>query len=213
VQLKPKALGTILEKLIFYLVAVLGILQFGIKGGYRPHNIEIQTPIITMNDSTFNAVKYLLDEKQLSEFQKMVTAEDRLAFIAGFWESSGSKGQNRDFNSRVSKADSTFDGEFRRGWKTDCGRVYILYGEPVEIIRDLKYYNTFNSKVIPKYSNLEIWYYPHIAGKNPIPVGIQNFDDRRMFFVFSYDQILREQIQIFSTEVGEKLDITSLLSG
>jgi len=197
-----------MEKLIFYFVALLGVLQFGIKGGYRPHNIDFQPPIITINDSTFNAVKYLLDEKQLTEFEKLETAAGRLAFIAGFWESSQSKGQNRDFNSRVSKADSTFHGEFRRGWKTDCGRVYILYGEPVEIIRDLKYFNTFNSKVIPKYSNLEVWYYPQIAGENPIPVGIQDFDNKRMFFIFSFDQILREQVQIFSTEVGEKLDIT-----
>ena len=61
----------------------------------------------------------------------------------------------RDFVKRVDESNKRFGNSFRAGWKTDRGRVLIMYGEPSEIDR---YPNQEDTKPY------EIWRYNDIEG-------------------------------------------------
>ena len=83
-------------------------------------------------------VVYIITEQERAVFQSLTTDEEREHFIEQFWE-------RRDSDPRT--ADNEFREEhYRRiqyandayaagipGWKTDRGRVYIVFGKPDEI--------------------------------------------------------------------------------
>jgi GWxTD domain-containing protein len=88
-------------------------------------------------------------------------AEAKRQFLYTFW-----KGRNalaveddtrtsKQYYQRVKQANDRFSTIRRQGWRTDRGRVYLIFGEPSEIER---YPNEIDSKPY------EIWRYNNLEG-------------------------------------------------
>lgn len=95
------------------------------------------------------------DDAELAEMDRQRSPEELRAFVEEFWrrrdptpETSRNEAKE-EFFKRVRYADQRF-AVGGPGWKTDMGRIYIVYGQPDEIVR-----NPFRFDGPPE----EIWYY------------------------------------------------------
>jgi len=149
-------------------------------------------------DNSYLAIKYILPEADISEFDQLVTKEDKDSFINDYWENSfldkeKSKLLQKEFEQRTKIADSLYQSAFCDGWKTDMGRIYILYGPPDDITR-------YPMMDVDDY---EFWYYDKMRGTNKIPMNLQFINDDRILFLFTRTDGAGDYLQIFSTEPGE----------
>ena len=164
----------------------------------------------TVTDSAFNAIIYLLDGDQLNTYDSLYTSEQKLSYLETFWntvEDEYIRDELRlEFKKRYAFADSAYDLPYKRGWKTDRGRIHILYGKPDERVIRPFVMDPFLKITNEKYADLEIWYYNSAAGRNEIPFYLSSYNTGQMFFVFYRRSGHAEYDQIFSTEAGEKTD-------
>jgi GWxTD domain-containing protein len=83
-------------------------------------------------------VAYIITDEEKSAFKALKTDEEREQFIEQFWlrrDPSTDTIENEfkeDHYSRIAYANERFQSG-KPGWKTDRGRIYILYGKPTEI--------------------------------------------------------------------------------
>ena len=83
-------------------------------------------------------VAYIIKPEELAAYQKLTTNEEREKFIEQFWErrnpNPGSPHNQfrEDYYRRIAYANAHFASSLP-GWKTDRGRIYIMYGPPDEI--------------------------------------------------------------------------------
>lgn len=108
---------------------------------------------------------------------------------------------------RFRYANSTFGGS-EPGWRSDRGRVHILYGPPDDI-RKIELSAGFSVGAAWKY--VEIWEYSRPAGPNRIPFRFVR--DEPVFagimtFIFASKTSGGIVRQVFSTEAGERIDTT-----
>jgi GWxTD domain-containing protein len=102
-----------------------------------------------------NVVYYLLSDKERKTL-KMLDLEGKKKFFDRFWkERDPSPGTKTNENlienyKRYSEANQRFTTPNRQGWKTDMGRVYIIYGAPAQIEK-----HDFEQKILP----YQRWYY------------------------------------------------------
>ena len=88
-------------------------------------------------------VRYIIDKPQTKTFRSLETEEQRALFIERFWDrqdpTPGTLVNERRqlFWQRVHEANSNFLDSTKPGWKTDRGKIHILYGAPTEIQEDL----------------------------------------------------------------------------
>ncbi len=131
-------------------------------------------------DDEFAKAGYIAtqEEKRLYSGLKGTLAKQR--FLVAFWSRRGGADYRRQYLKRVQEADEKFKTRFEPGWRTDRGRVYIVYGPPDEVER---YPYTENMKPY------EIWHYYNLQGG-----VIFVFGDRRGFGNFEL---------LHSTLVGE----------
>jgi len=131
-------------------------------------------------DDEFAKAGYIAtqDEKRIYADLKGVSAKQR--FLTAFWARRGGADYRRQYLKRVQEADEKFKTRFEPGWRTDRGRVYIVYGPPDDVER---YPYTENMKPY------EIWHYYNLQGG-----VIFVFGDRRGFGNFEL---------LHSTLVGE----------
>lgn len=140
-------------------------------------------------DDIFAKSKYIASSGEIDKFNKLKGEESKREFLFDFWN-------NRDLNpstaeneyfyeyiKRIDLSNQRYNSMQKQGWKTDRGRVYILYGEPSEIER---YPNQIESRPY------EIWYYNDIEG------GV--------FFIFADLTGFSEYILVHSTKRGELRD-------
>ena len=137
----------------------------------------------------FQKAKYLATDQEISTFSQITSAEGRREFLAKFWTEveagrMGREGvQRMAYLQRVASANQRFRAMARDGWRTDRGRVLLLYAEPDEIER-------FPSSMETK--PYEIWHY----------YGIEN----GVLFVFIDRSGFGEYILVHSTKRGELQD-------
>jgi len=83
-------------------------------------------------------VPYIITAEERAAFKKLTTDEVREAFIEKFWErrnpipGSAENEFKEEYYRRIAYANSHYAGSLP-GWKTDRGRIYIMYGPPDEI--------------------------------------------------------------------------------
>ncbi|MBI3450731.1 MAG: GWxTD domain-containing protein [Acidobacteria bacterium] len=88
-------------------------------------------------------VRYIITRAEDVEFKSLRTEEDRRAFIENFWrrrdptpETPGNE-YRAEFWKRVRSANSQFGRDNPRpGWRSDMGKIFILFGPPDEIRRN-----------------------------------------------------------------------------
>jgi GWxTD domain-containing protein len=137
----------------------------------------------------FRNAKYITRSEDNEIFDKLTTVEARKKFLQDFWikvekEESGQLNLTRSiYMQRVQTANQRYKTNAKEGWRTDRGRVHILYGEPEDIQR---FANSSDSKPY------EIWNYHQIEG------GCE--------FVFIDFSGFNEYILVHSTKRGEVED-------
>jgi len=82
-------------------------------------------------------VPYIITDQERAAFKKLTTDDEREAFIENFWErrnpSPGSAENEfkEEYYRRIAYANEHYASGIP-GWKTDRGRIYIMYGPPDE---------------------------------------------------------------------------------
>ena len=112
-------------------------------------------------DREFEIAKYIAFPQEKDQYKNLTTLEAKRIFMMNFWN-------NRDidddpninlykekFRAAVKQVNMTYRTGQREGWKTDRGRIYIIYGQPDEIDR---HPSDMDSKPY------EIWYYNNLDG-------------------------------------------------
>ncbi len=109
----------------------------------------------------FGAAKYLATREEIEVFKNLHEAQAMKKFLTDFWRRRDrighvADGENRrEFLRRVAYANQHFTRMRKKGWKTDRGRVYIIYGEPDEYER-----HTSSMGMLP----YVIWHYHNLEG-------------------------------------------------
>ncbi len=113
-----------------------------------------------LNDM-FAQSKYIAKKDEIKKWAGLSDLDAKRKFMHQFWsvkEKSveGNPGDyKRKYFERVAYANEKFSGLKRKGWQSDRGRVYIVYGEPSEIER-------FPNEIDKK--PYEIWHYNSLEG-------------------------------------------------
>lgn len=139
----------------------------------------------------FRKAQYVATDEDIKTFAKLANEEGRREFLSNFWAEveKAKPGKNAitrmDYLRRVAIASQRYGNQTREGWKTDRGRVYILYGDPDEIERISSQNNA---------KPHEIWHYYQI--------------ESGVLFVFVDRTGFGDYLLVHSTRRGELRDDT-----
>ena len=112
-------------------------------------------------DLEFAQLKYISSRAEQSQYKNVKGVDAKRKLLYDFWnrrnnnQSDPNTIQKTEYFKRVDYANEHFRAGFKDGWKTDRGRVFIVYGPPDEVERHT---NEVNSKPY------EIWTYNSIQG-------------------------------------------------
>ena len=118
-------------------------------------------------------VVYIITDDERAVFSKLSTPEEKEQFIEQFWErrnpnpGRGGNEFREEHYRRIAYANDKFASGIP-GWKTDRGRIYIMFGEPAEI----EDHAGGGNYVRPNYEGggttntypFQVWRYRHIDG-------------------------------------------------
>ena len=129
-------------------------------------------------DDLFDKSKYIATDPEIDKYNALSQEVAKREFIYNFWKArdeNPADDRNEtylNYVKRANESDVKFSGLGKKGWKTDRGRVYIVYGEPSEIQR---HPNETGSKPY------EIWWYESIEGGVEFIFGdITGFNDYQL---------------------------------
>lgn len=140
-------------------------------------------------DDLFEKCKYIAAKSEIEKFEKLSNLDGKREYMFEFWKNrdmNNSSGENefyKDYVKKVQVANERYTRMGREGWKTDRGRVYLIYGEPSEVER---YPNQSEAKPY------EIWHYNDLEG------GV--------YFVFADLTGFLDYVLVTSTKRGEIRD-------
>lgn len=83
-------------------------------------------------------VPYIITDEERAAFKKLTTDDEREAFIENFWQRRNPNPESpenefkEEYYRRIAYANEHYASGIP-GWKTDRGRIYIMYGPPDEI--------------------------------------------------------------------------------
>lgn len=140
-------------------------------------------------DDLYEKSKYIATPLEIEKYKKLNNLEGKRSFTNEFWKSKDDNPatpENEFFKSYLQRIDicnQKYQSMGKPGWKTDRGRVYLLYGEPTEIER---YPNQLETRPY------EIWTYTGLEG------GV--------YFVFADLTGFSDYMLVHSTKRGELRD-------
>ncbi|KAA3657960.1 MAG: hypothetical protein DWQ10_12155 [Calditrichaeota bacterium] len=147
---------------------------------YRMGNAEL--------DLEFVKMIYLVDKPEREFFKKLTNEKAKADYIKDVWVQAAAKQSlvgsvyRYIYLKRIDEANVKFKSVFADGWKSDRGRVYVLYGPPYEVQRFPN-----SPQTIP----YEVWAYGSIKGQGNV------------VFIFSDKTGFKKYEQIHSTLIGE----------
>ncbi len=112
-------------------------------------------------DQAFSESKYVATKQEKEQWEALKSEDAKKKFLFDFWKArdltpnTPVNEYKREYFDRVKQANKQYSNIQRKGWKTDRGRVLLLYGEPTEIER---YPNQLDSKPY------EVWRYNDLEG-------------------------------------------------
>ncbi|RMF65447.1 MAG: GWxTD domain-containing protein, partial [Calditrichaeota bacterium] len=139
-------------------------------------------------DHEWELILYIVRDQDRKIWNSLTSVEGKREFLAAFWRArdpdpeTPENEMRKEYFKRLEEANQKFRSFSREGWRTDRGRVYILYGPPDYIDR---FHSTEDTKPY------EIWNYNHIPGQG------------KGEFIFADLEGLREFQLIHATPVGE----------
>ena len=105
-------------------------------------------------DREFQWARYMTMEDERTQFAALKGVEAKRKFMSDFWRQRGA-GAREEYLARVSFANSNYRVLTRDGYRTDRGRVLIVYGHPDDVDR-----HPNETETRP----YEIWSYNNIQG-------------------------------------------------
>jgi GWxTD domain-containing protein len=128
-------------------------------------NDYMSSEFATMSDEELNNIfdesKYIATPIEVSKWKRLGNAEAKRKFLFDFWKDRQSdidpkiSDNKNDYFKRVKEANEKYRTIQKAGWKTDRGRIHIIYGQPSEIER---FPNQNDAKPY------EIWHYNDLQG-------------------------------------------------
>ena len=112
-------------------------------------------------DLEFAQLKYISSRAEQAQYKNVSGVEAKRKVLYEFWnrrkndQTDPNAVQKTEYFKRVDYANEHFRAGFKDGWKTDRGRVFIVYGPPDDIERHTNEVNT---------KPYEIWTYNSIQG-------------------------------------------------
>jgi GWxTD domain-containing protein len=109
----------------------------------------------------FNIVKYIALSEEVDIFEKMTDEEGMKRFLSQFWKrrdhdpETPANENKQIFFENLRIANANYSTHFKEGWRTDRGRVVLIYGRPDEIERNA---STLDSQPY------EIWHFYSLEG-------------------------------------------------
>jgi len=140
-------------------------------------------------DDFFAKSRYIATLPEIENYEKLKTEGAKREYLTNFWNArdedpSDDMNYNlKDYIRKIKECNIIYKALSKEGWKTDRGRVYLIYGQPSEID---SYPNQTDTRPY------EIWYYNDIEG------GVQ--------FVFGDVTGFSEYMLLHSTKRGELRD-------
>ncbi|MFZ1291734.1 MAG: GWxTD domain-containing protein [Melioribacteraceae bacterium] len=137
-------------------------------------------------DYNYEISKYIAAKSEIQLYEKLSQIEAKRKFLFDFWKkrdidpSTASNEFKVKYLERLDYVNSNFGNRFKEGFKTDRGRVVLMYGKPDRID------NFENESTIKPY---EIWYYDSMEG------GV--------LFVFGDTMGISDLELLHSTKMGE----------
>ena len=133
-------------------------------------------------------VSYFLTTKQKDHFKKL-DADSKWLFLSDFWEthkyniatcpffvSTDYNQFQQEIVARVKYANRHFS-HFKDGWETDMGKIYIIHGEPFEVlVLSTDHISTLKPK------DYQIWKYVNSKYQTYLFIDLQQHGDFRLFF-------------------------------
>lgn len=173
----------------------------------------------TEADSAYLAYQYIVTPPLYHDIKNAKNSQKRAQLIDRFWQSEGTIEQRTEFERRIYHSNLHFSLPYKNGWETDMGRIYIMFGEPEDIIKnDVNFNNDDVSDYTDKFeekpvnyaksnngfgNDYEVWYYSIPKFKNDIPNEFKHLDDGRTIFIFELANIKGKNILVYSTSKTE----------
>jgi GWxTD domain-containing protein len=128
-----------------------------------------------MLDEGFGQSQYVATPEEVKIYRSLVDTESRKRFLFKFWREREREnpGYEEEYFRRVDYANENFRYSGEKGWKTDRGRVYIVYGPPdqkekagaADFISSNQLLTTPGASVETSGQNPHtVWYYHGIEG-------------------------------------------------
>ncbi len=140
-------------------------------------------------DNFFNKSRYIATDLEIDQYETLNSESAKREFLTNFWKARDENPSDdmnqylKDYMRRIKESNIKYKALSRKGWQTDRGRVYLIYGQPSEIER---YPNQTETRPY------EIWYYTDIEG------GV--------LFVFGDVTGFSDYLLLHSTKRGELRD-------
>lgn len=148
----------------------------------------------TNKDWAQKDVLYIITEEEKKSFSKLETFAERERFIESFWSRRDPDPDTEvnefreEYYQRIEFANDNFASGIP-GWKTDRGKIYILYGQPD---KTEKAYSAFKNNTSILY---EKWHYDYLAG---IGEGIE---------IFFIDPMGTDEFRLLKAAEGKFLEV------
>ncbi len=166
----------------------------------------------TEADSSSFAYTYLLKGDSLSRFKALPSEKERQRYIRSYWKQFDpypfdAKNELRDeFEYRINRANKSFSTPNKKGWRSDKGRIILLYG-PADDVEVFPFESSiYKHPHTNEYTDMEIWLYDKPGERTDIPLELKGLTGGRMFFLFTRLSGTDVYKQVYSSELGELND-------
>jgi GWxTD domain-containing protein len=112
-------------------------------------------------EDEYNKTLYIRTTSEGDEFNSLKTVDEKRKYMYNFWRKRNNNPNSTysdskiEYFKRVFEANNSFRQGFMEGWKTERGRIYIIYGKPSDVERHPSETDT---------KAYEIWTYENIQG-------------------------------------------------
>jgi GWxTD domain-containing protein len=202
-----------------YVVGAGATLIAGSVWYYRNFVKSPQPKKKAFKEKNLEEIRYISTPAQRQALKKLNTQEEINAFLQDFWQQldptpATPENEVKDEHYRRWAYANEHFADHQEGWKTDRGRVYIIYGHPDDIERfpwtNLGFENGYGSTI----KALEAWLYNRPANGSERPNFFSNYNRGMAKFIFADFEGSRRYTQLYSSETGEQSDprvfVTSL---
>lgn len=123
---------------------------------FQPQGMEGTILDVLDPDSALMWMRYSLTKEELNRVDRL-NPDGRRQYLRAYWEEREriSRGAANQYFARVAEANRRYGYLKQAGWKTDRGRVFILYGEPNQVTRN------YGVAEMPDH---EVWQYDQLEG-------------------------------------------------